>query len=83
MLIHSDIKSCIDETVATVVLLFEAEAFKLRQLPNCKFALHLFATTVVRRGKSPAPIRAWLNRHAGGVEDYVRGADVRARRARY
>ena len=44
MLIHGDIKSCVDKTIAIIVLLFETITFKLCQLSNCMFALHLVAT---------------------------------------
>ena len=54
-------KSCVDEAVAIIALFFETITFKLCQLPNCMFALHLFATTVVRRDRVPAPIRGLLN----------------------
>jgi hypothetical protein len=62
VLIHGDIKSGIDETVAIIAFLFETIAFTLRQLPNGMFALHLFTTTIVGAAKSPAPIHGWFYR---------------------
>jgi hypothetical protein len=63
--IHDDIKSCIDETVVVIALLFEAKASTLRKLPNCKFALHFIAAAPVKRANSPAPFRGWFNRARG------------------
>ena len=40
-LIHDDVKSCVDEAVAFIALLFEAIACTLRNLSSCIFALHL------------------------------------------
>jgi hypothetical protein len=74
VLVHGDIKSCIDETVATIVLLLEAIALKLRQLPNCMFALHVFATTIVKRAKVQHQFALGSTANAGGVHDYVSDA---------
>jgi hypothetical protein len=46
--IYDDIQSFIGETIAFIALFFEAIAFALRTLPNCIFALHLFAAAVMK-----------------------------------
>jgi hypothetical protein len=60
--IHHNIKSCIDETIAFIAILFEAIAFTLRKLPSCKFELHLFTAVVVKHGTSTASFLGWFNR---------------------
>ena len=59
---HDNIKSCIDETVPFIALLFEAIAFTLRKLPSRKFELHFFTAVVVKRDTSTASFRGLFNR---------------------
>ena len=63
--IHGDIKSRIDQTVAIIALLFEAITFTFCNLPNCVFALHFFAAALVNRAESAAPFRGSFNRIRG------------------
>jgi hypothetical protein len=59
---YRDIQSCIDETVAFIRKLFEAIALTPRELPNCKFALHIVAAVSTKCGESPARLRRRFNR---------------------
>ena len=69
--VHGDIKSCVDETIAIIVLLFETITFKLCQLSGGVFALHRFATAVVRRGRVQHQFVVGSIAYAGSVHDYV------------
>ena len=59
-LIHYDAKSCIDEAVAFIALLFEAIACTFRNLSNCILALHLIAACLLKRTKKCSTISRLL-----------------------
>ena len=50
-MIHGDIKSRIDQTVAIIVLLFEAITFTLRNVPNYVLAWHVISAALMKRTK--------------------------------
>ena len=69
MLIHGDIKSCVDKTIAIIVLLFETITFKLCQLSNCMFALHLVAQALLGAARVQHQFVIGSIAYAGNVHD--------------